>query len=105
MARRDNNPILSKLYISGSKKCAYCGSYVCRSRTSSVRWPNTATIDHVYPRYDIRRYAMGGDKKVVLCCYECNQKRTRRDFNAMNDQYYTETNIYDIRLIDLLKWG
>lgn len=42
-----------------------------------------ATIDHLVPRYDIRRLQKTTKERTVLCCWKCNQARNRTEYEAL----------------------
>jgi hypothetical protein len=64
---------------------------------------DAATLEHIYPRNDIRRYAHAGACKkfwTVCACYECNIKRD----NQQKTKIYSykkraEAEIFDIRIL------
>lgn len=101
--------ILGKLYRFQRGKCRYCKRKVRLPQTvqdgiSYVHADDTATIDHLYSRFDLRRYAVGGNhwKAMVCACRKCNGDRSfeeHRSINAMGLEAMQE--IFDIRaLID-----
>ena len=62
---------LKRKLLETSSKCFWCDCEL----TSS-----TATLDHVYSQWDIRRYfKCGGRQPVVLSCSACNSKREKFD--------------------------
>lgn len=70
------NGHLRTLFANASGKCYYCQRQcllICDQRPK-----DRATIDHIYPKDDIRRKIVGNDKKyTVLACDECNGKRNQ----------------------------
>lgn len=55
--------------------CYYCGVKCKRGGAGGFQYPNTATVDHVYPE------SKGGSKEIsnlVTACFECNNKKADR---------------------------
>src|SRR5687767_7513791 len=71
---------LNELF-SDSPKCYYCG---CVTKRYSQVWTkgnpipdDMATIEHLYPKWDIRRPLVGFRESTVLSCYKCNHSQMR----------------------------
>jgi hypothetical protein len=62
--------------------CIYCGIEVKEYNTPPhQKIPlNQATIDHIYEKYDKRRYEVFGLHNKVLACWKCN-------FDRGNEKY------------------
>lgn len=84
---------------SGNIPCHYCGIPMMHKKDKIRKYKkstipdNTITVDHVYPKLDVRAIFYPELRTVtVLCCYKCNQKR--------NDESQTyrvsEVNIFSI---------
>lgn len=61
---------------------------------------NQATIDHVYPKGDIRRFVIKDKKNTVLSCYECNQLRNTQ-FEKEKSEFFKY--LWECSQIDLLQ--
>lgn len=66
-----NNNIINRYDWRKEQYCFHCG---CRVYLDGEQNPNSATIDHIFEKTDIRRYCVNGNKNV-LSCYNCNFKR------------------------------
>lgn len=63
-------------------RCYWCKKEtVLPPKPNNSPFPSLATIDHIYSRFDIRRFVekKPGEIRRVLACYECNQKRAREE--------------------------
>lgn len=58
---------------------------------------NTATLEHLYPREDIRRFLINNYQNIVVACYRCNQIR--------NDEFLGERNREYVSIISMLQTG
>ena len=60
--------------------CHWCAKrvYLADASMQGKCRPDTATLDHMYSRLDPRRDGHR-DRSVVLACYECNQRRGKKD--------------------------
>lgn len=67
----------------------------------SVLKSNNATIEHLYPKLDLRRYTQGGDKATVLSCYFCNQAYNKVQHQRIVAAYIS---IHGTKEIDLLEF-
>lgn len=67
--------------------CYHCGllTELPPKKAHLKNKPHYATIDHLYSRYDPRRYApmVGKEKRRVLACFACNQKRSIQETAAL----------------------
>lgn len=59
-----------------------------------------ATIEHLYDRYDIRRYTILTQDAKVLACYKCNQKQANKRNKEMSKNY---KELLDLRTENLKK--
>ena len=92
------------------KKCHYCGVKVIKNIRSNLNAfgmpkimpPNQATIDHVYSKWDIRRFTQTGGKVIVLACNKCNQDKNIKETCLMKDETYAMLYPADIKLTQLL---
>lgn len=70
-----NYKILKNL-LASSNHCFYCKTSVIKNRKGSkICRSNSATVDHIYSKTDIRRFIVQEENNVVLACYSCNQKK------------------------------
>lgn len=85
---------LTLLLINQDNHCHYCGTEVylypeIRSRLlnkGEIYPSNMATIEHLYDRYDPRRYQMyENNEDKVLCCYKCNHNRGIKRVDELKD--------------------
>lgn len=69
-------------------KCLWCNKdvYNLKSNTGEL-FHNTATIDHIYSKNDLRRYLVKDRKNVVLACHECNHHRNAAEIKALYADY------------------
>ncbi len=54
--------------------CHWCKQEVFRSKRKRCV-DNSATIDHIYEKNDIRRYLVTEDENTVCACHKCNNDR------------------------------
>lgn len=72
---------IARLMLEGEGRCHWCGKPVVEWKDKHQKKPADsirATIDHVYPRNDIRRVQKDQDPRAintVLSCYTCNNNR------------------------------
>lgn len=66
--------------------CFYCGiKTIIQHRNLTQNYPaNTATVEHLYSKFDMRRAL---SKKTVLSCLKCNAKKAKDDGNIIFDGY------------------
>lgn len=83
--------------------CHHCGCDVYRKKDALPNLPNTATIDHIFSRTDIRRYCHNGGK-WVLSCHKCNDYRNNIEIISIKS-LIDKLNLYDtsIHLITFYK--
>lgn len=77
-------------------KCYYCGCQTSLNEEQTMRTlrkkeklkANTATIEHLYDRFDIRRYdvSIPFEERFVLACYGCNQKKQREQYLLIREE-------------------
>jgi hypothetical protein len=66
--------------------CHWCGKLTTiDGRKENKQTAETATLDHLYSRLDPRRREVNRtmEKRRLLACYECNQRRCREEMNAV----------------------
>lgn len=69
---------IRRLYREQKGNCFYCGRKV-KLAYNDLEDKRKATIEHIYPKNDIRRLLFkGSNGPVVLACYGCNQKMNKR---------------------------
>lgn len=69
--------------------CHWCGRLTTlKGRAEQRLTPETATLDHLYSRFDARRKEVNRttEKRRLLACYECNQRRCREAVAASNTE-------------------
>lgn len=67
--------------------CHWCGRLTTLDGRSEQKiLPETATLDHLYSRFDPRRKEINRsmEKRRLLACYECNQQRCHDEMAASN---------------------
>lgn len=89
-----------KLYNKAKGKCFYCKrtTRVQTNKRNQVSLDWDATVDHRYSKNDIRRHIKGMDKKIVLCCFKCNQDRNKKERYLIYKDY-KDYPIIDIRTL------
>lgn len=96
-----NKHRLQELLDRKHPRCYYCKQDVYHTTfLRGKQLHNTATVDHRYPKTDIRRNLVTENRNTVLCCYECNQSRNIETWHFVFDGY---KNLPDIKLTDLIK--
>ncbi len=71
------------LYKKHKRKCFYCGKFVGLNKSNKKIECSTATIEHLYPKTDIRRFLLAYREYTVLSCHKCNRSK--------NQEYMEET--------------
>ena len=67
--------------------CHWCGKPTTLTGSTEQKiTPETATLDHLYSRLDPRRREVNRsmEKRRLLACYECNQRRCRESVAESN---------------------
>lgn len=77
-----------------NKVCCYCGCETILNEEQTSRDlrakerldPKTATIEHLYDRFDIRRYDVKIPKmeRFAIACDGCNQAQQRKQYARLN---------------------
>lgn len=80
--------------------CCYCG---CLLEKGQSEKRNSATVEHVYSRLDIRRYAKNGNLKLKLACRKCNNTKGADDSDKMNHDYKALVGICRISLLEFVR--
>lgn len=73
---------LAILYKEQGGICYYCGIKTIRipSGTSGLLPDNAATIEHLYSKFDIRRWVQKSNlSNTVMSCNRCNKNRCIRE--------------------------
>ena len=72
---KGNRAKLVRLFQEQQGRCTHCGKQLRLpiAKKMNKSYSNTATLDHVYDRFDIRRALAPG--LVVLACHSCNHLR------------------------------
>ena len=63
-------------------QCHWCKrETIWSANENGVNPPNSATIDHIYSRYNIKRREpnITKEQRYVLACQECNHRRAREE--------------------------
>lgn len=81
------------------KNCYYCNS---RLSLISNNANNMATVEHIYPVYDIRQPLIDKLDNTVLACYACNRKRNTEQLIEIGDKCQ-DTRLHDGMLRILLE--
>jgi hypothetical protein len=86
---RQYRSLRKKLLLQGKSKCHYCQIEVStvQRRSKTPVHDTCATIEHLYPKGDIRRYLSGSKDNVVLACYKCNQERNEHFHAQVNAEH------------------
>lgn len=67
-----------RLYEFQGGKCFWCNGEMILVKGHIEPQPaNLATLEHLDDRLDPARGSFVGERRVVLACYRCNQKRRR----------------------------
>jgi hypothetical protein len=67
--------------------CHWCGRMTTlEGRDGNKLSAETATLDHLYSRLNSRRKTVNRtmEKRRLLACYECNQRRSHEETTASN---------------------
>lgn len=80
--------------------CYWCGRRVYRY-TKPTGNNNTATLDHVISRLDIRRGLTYHKHNTALSCLQCNEERNEEELDRIFTQYEVEFSreVFDIRTL------
>lgn len=95
---REKTEICLLLFNRQKGKCYYCSrdctmGYNIRNSSDAQNNPSLATIEHLYPKLDLRRLCTMSKtfkrrhKDKVMACYECNQRMNERYLVMANDFY------------------
>lgn len=87
--------VLGDLFYEHKRRCFYCGILTDWPKhiQGQSLLPYAATIEHLYPKWDIRRAL---SEKVVLACYKCNNGKNIDDYNKMFEGFTYLGNEFDI---------
>jgi hypothetical protein len=100
---KNKRSILRRLYKQQAGKCCYCKKNTklpVSGDSITGDAENSASIEHVYSKWDIRRYAQKGDHQFVkMSCRKCNQERQAIEQKLLsNSKNVLKGIILDIRL-------
>ena len=100
---KKNRALLNRVFTESkhnSKQvdCHWCKESVFRNAENGGKKQkkNTATVDHIYDRRDLRRYLVTEEENTVIACYGCNQKRN--DESIQGRKY-----VFNEQIIDIVK--
>ena len=73
-------------------KCVYCNcdmvltdfNTLSKNKRKTIG-KRLATIEHIYSRYDLRRFTKEGASRKVLACKTCNNKRSQIENRQFSD--------------------
>jgi len=103
MARGHRKRVLLRLYKQANGICSYCGIKTIIRTPEEDNEEYHASIEHLYPKTDIRRYAQENNfDYTVLACRGCNHK-----MNELNKHLTAQYAIFDsdFSLIKIFKNG
>jgi 5-methylcytosine-specific restriction endonuclease McrA len=63
--------------------CRECGTLTVLPSQGSEDREDLATVDHLYSRYDVRRYLQTCGPRYRLLCRRCNNRRGCRETGAI----------------------
>lgn len=90
-----------KLLKKHKSRCYYCGCRVVKNRPNKdMCRDNTATVEHLITRHDIRRLLLSRTEYTVLACYSCNKAKAKRDYAYFVSGYETRQ---ELSLFSFLK--
>jgi hypothetical protein len=97
-----NKHLLDEYFAKNKKPvCFHCKKEIYQTpHMKGALGHNSATIDHIYSRKDIRAYLVKEKKNTVPACHECNEKRAHEENEQMAKDY---RGIEKINLIEILK--
>lgn len=98
-----HNKLLKRLYLQQEGLCYYCQRkcYKMDEGWQGAQKDNTATVEHLHPRNDIRRYLTGDEGYTVMACFECNQRANEEFWAGMLKDY---EGLEEITLIRFIHW-
>ncbi len=83
----DGNKVLRDILFDQCNLCRHCGCRMVLPHGSDAR-RNVCTIEHIYPKTDLRRLTVNGDKFKSILCQKCNnEKGTYDSWNQMQKRY------------------
>src|SRR4051812_8662309 len=88
-----------KLLRKAKYKCCYCKTkvFIWEQKEGAKTPDKTATIEHVYPKSDIRRLLAGNKQKYLkIACSKCNGEKGTVDSKVFRDYPIDETIIFDL---------
>ena len=81
----DCNTRVRKRLFRENPHCYWCSVETLFVGDGYIKRPNPrmATVDHLYSRYDLRRYVKG-NQKLVLACFHCNNSRAAQETKLLS---------------------
>jgi hypothetical protein len=74
--------------------CYYCFAPASLPQeTGNLYAEDSATIEHIYPRNDIRRNLLTEAELRVMACFRCNQEANKLFYDGLQHQYKIENRI------------
>lgn len=87
-----NKKVRDHLMRGINDRCCWCDKEIFKPISGqSIPNHNTATVDHIYSRLDIRRNIVKEAQNVVIACYECNNKREKAEAATRNQYRPTDS--------------
>ena len=80
--------------------CYWCHKQVFKAK-GAHQVHNTATVDHLYSKFDIRRLIADERDIMVVSCQNCNWKRGCQEANRIKHLVPLQF----LNLIESVKWG
>lgn len=76
---------IEELWDKQQGKCYYCGRkcIIKRSTTSQCK-PNTATVEHLIRKDDLRALCGARNDYIVMSCYQCNHDIGNFDYEVLH---------------------
>ena len=89
-----------KPFIEQHGKCYYCQSPMkLHSRgVRATKWED-ATVEHLYPRGDLRRYLLNDHQCTVIACHHCNAEK---NYQALHNRYHYDEILKMPRLANMI---
>ena len=96
---KKNRKKVSELWKNQNGKCYYCGIKTIKLTPGfcGIIPMNAATLEHLYSRYDIRRFIQINKRSnTVMACRKCNSDRATKE-NAEMKFHFLPLECFDIR--------
>lgn len=106
MSKKKNKGAAKKLRAllrkSRNPKCHYCQQTIYKNAPGdSINKHNSATVDHIYSRNDIRRFLVEERENTVLACHKCNFEKSLKEnsWEVEASQYLRENQVILLTLL------